>query len=98
MFSTGSVDLDALLGGGVRRGSFVLIDLDSRTSPSTVQMFLNIMKANWVNQGGSCFILPLASVRADSAGEMLSFYIVNVVWAVRVRLVVFNLYSISKKW
>ncbi len=45
MFSTGSVDLDALLGGGMRRGSFVLIDLDTSTSPSAVQMFLNIMNA-----------------------------------------------------
>lgn len=98
MFSTGSRDLDALLGGGMRRGSFMLIDLDSSTSPSAVQMFLNIMKANWVNQGGSCFILPLASVSADSAGEMLRPYIGNEALDERVRIVDFNLDSTPKKW
>ena len=39
-FSTGSRELDQLIGGGVRKGSFFMIDTDSNVAPQSLRLSL----------------------------------------------------------
>jgi len=57
-FSTGIPDLDALVGGGVPRGSSILLELDERISTFEEQMFAAPIVANWVAQRRGVWILP----------------------------------------
>src|SRR6266540_637463 len=71
-YSTGVQDLDRILGGGVERSSLLLIDVDSNVPPRWMRLLLNIMRANFVNQGGTCFILPTGGYSSDNVGKALT--------------------------
>lgn len=57
-FSTGIPDLDRVIGGGVPRGSSILLDLSEKISSAEEQMFAAAVVANWVAQGRGAWILP----------------------------------------
>ena len=87
-----------MLGGGIRKGSFVMIDTDSNVSPQALRLFLNMMRSNFINQGGSCFSVSTGTFSSKSAAEALKPYIGEKALADRVRIVEFNSQLSSKPW
>jgi KaiC/GvpD/RAD55 family RecA-like ATPase len=98
LYSTGSGDLDHLLGGGVRKGSFVLVETDSNVPPAGIQLLLNTVGANFVNQGGSCFVVPFTGSSSEYIAEGLKPYIGAEALEERVRIAEFNPNSPARKW
>ncbi|HZY47870.1 MAG TPA: gas vesicle protein GvpD P-loop domain-containing protein [Candidatus Bathyarchaeia archaeon] len=97
-YSTGSKELDHLLGGGVRKGSFLMIDTESNVSPQTVRLLINMIRANFVNQGGACFSVSTGTFSSESAAEALRPYVGEKALAERVRIVEFNPQLPSRPW
>jgi KaiC/GvpD/RAD55 family RecA-like ATPase len=98
LYSTGSGDLDHLLGGGVRKGSFVLVETDSNVPPAGIQALLNTLGGNFVNQGGSCFVVPFTGSSSEYVAEGLKPYIGTEALEERVRIAEFNPNSPARKW
>ncbi len=98
LFSTGCVDLDNLLGGGIRRGAFVLLELESPVPPLSLRVLLNIMRANFINQGGSCFIVPTGSYSSESVAESLRPIVGDEAFEERVRITEYNPSLPDRKW
>jgi len=97
-FSTGSRELDQLIGGGVRKGSFFMIDTDSNVSPQSLKLLINVIRANFVNQGGACFSVSTGTFSSESSAEALRPYIGDKALAERVRIVEFNPQLPPKPW
>ncbi|HEX4922110.1 MAG TPA: hypothetical protein VFV92_15400, partial [Candidatus Bathyarchaeia archaeon] len=97
-YSTGSPDLDALLDGGVRRGSTLLLDVNSTVSPQAVKLLLDIMAANFINQGGAAFIIPYSVFSSQNVGESLKAYVGKDVLNERVRIAEFNQALPDEQW
>ncbi|HEY6238570.1 MAG TPA: gas vesicle protein GvpD basic region 2 domain-containing protein [Thermoplasmata archaeon] len=58
-FSTGIPDLDRLLGGGLRRGSLALCNLDATVDPTDHELLLTPMLLNFLHQSnGVIAVLP----------------------------------------
>jgi KaiC/GvpD/RAD55 family RecA-like ATPase len=70
-FSTGSRDLDLMLNGGIRRGSSILVDVNTSIPTVGVRLLLRIIIANLVNQGGSSFIIPFSTISSDNVAESM---------------------------
>jgi KaiC/GvpD/RAD55 family RecA-like ATPase len=98
LYSTGSPDLDEMLGGGVKRGSFTLIDVDSNVPPDGPQLLLNTMRANFLNQGGSCFSVPVGGFSSEYVADSLRQYIGTEALEERVRIAEFDPDSPARKW
>lgn len=97
-YSTGSPDLDALLDGGVRKGSSLLLDVNSTVSPHAVKLLLDIMAANFINQGGAAFIIPYSIFSSQNVGESLKAYVGESVLNERVRVAEFNQALPDERW
>src|SRR3989442_11756085 len=97
-YSTGSPDLDALLDGGVRKGSSLLLDVNSTVSPHSVKLLLDIMAANFINQGGTAFIIPYSIFSSQNEAESLKAYVGDQVLRERVRIAEFNQALPDEKW
>jgi hypothetical protein len=97
-YSTGSPDLDALLDGGVRKGSSLLLDVNSTVSPHSVKLLLDIMAANFINQGGTAFIIPYSIFSSQNEAESLKVYVGDQVLRERVRIAEFNQALPDEKW
>jgi KaiC/GvpD/RAD55 family RecA-like ATPase len=97
-YSTGSPDLDALLDGGVRKGSSFLLDVNSTVSPHSVKLLFDIMVANFVNQGGAAFIIPYSIFSSQNMAESLKAYVGAQVLRERVRIAEFNQALPDEKW
>src|SRR5947209_3611133 len=97
-YSTGSPDLDALLDGGVKKGSSLLLDVNSNVSPHSVKLLLDIMAANFVNQGGTTFIIPYSIFSSQNEAESLKVYVGDRVLGERVRIAEFNQALPDEKW
>jgi len=61
-FSTGSRDLDEVLGGGYPRGSLVLIEVDGRVSIPQYQLVMAPTVSNFKAQGRGVLIVPSMGV------------------------------------
>jgi len=61
-FSTGSPDLDKMLGGGYPRGSPVLLEIDEHVSTIQYHLILNPTPWNFMSQGRAVIVLPSAGV------------------------------------
>ncbi len=97
-YSTGSRDLDGLMGRAIPNGAFVLIDVDSSVTRSETRDILNMMRANFINQGGSCFIVPTGDYRSDYVAESLRGYVGGDSLEERVRIIDFNPAPPLKRW
>src|SRR2546428_7833832 len=97
-YSTGSRELDQLLGGGVRKGSFFMIDTESNVSPQSLRLLINMVRSNFVNQGGACFSVSTGSFSSESLAESLRPYVGDKALEERVRIVEFNSQLPSKPW
>ena len=97
-YSTGSPDLDALLDGGVRKGSSLLLDVNSSVSPHSVKLLLDIMTANFINLGGTAFIIPYSIFSSQNVAESLKTYVGDTVLNERLRIAEFNQTLRDEKW
>jgi KaiC/GvpD/RAD55 family RecA-like ATPase len=57
-FSSGSRDLDEFLGGGIRRGSNIVLEMDSRIGVNWHVPLVASCEMNFLANGGAMFILP----------------------------------------
>jgi KaiC/GvpD/RAD55 family RecA-like ATPase len=97
-FSTGSRELDQLIGGGVRKGSFFMIDTDSNVAPQSLRLLVNLIRSNFINQGGACFSVSTGTFSSESSAEALRPYVGDKALAERVRIVEFNPQLPPKPW
>ena len=97
-FSTGSRDLDRMLNGGIKKGAFILIDVNNIVPTNGVRLLLQIVNANFVNQGGSCFIVPFSTISSDNVADALRPVVGNETLEERVRIAEFNQAVPPKKW
>jgi KaiC/GvpD/RAD55 family RecA-like ATPase len=98
LFSTGSRDLDGLLGGGFRKGAFVLLELDSTVPPLGLRLIMNIIRANFVKQGGACFIVPTGSYSSQNVAESLGPLVGEETLNEKVRIAEYNSTAPDAKW
>src|SRR5207245_4237127 len=85
-YSTGSRELDQLLGGGVRKGSFFMIDTESNVSPQSLRLLINMIRSNFVNQGRACFSVSTGTFSSESSAEALRPYVGDKALGERVRI------------
>jgi KaiC/GvpD/RAD55 family RecA-like ATPase len=97
-YSTGVPDLDRILGGGLERSTLLLIDVDSNVPPHWMRLLLSIMRANFVNQGVTCFILPTGGYSSDNVAEALIPLIGEAALNERVRIAAFGRNPSPKEW
>jgi KaiC/GvpD/RAD55 family RecA-like ATPase len=97
-YSTGSADLDNLLQGGVKKGSSVLIDLNSTVSPNVGIILIHIIMSNFINQGGAAFIVPYSIFSSQSIADSLRRYVGDDALNKRVRIAEFNQGLPEEKW
>src|SRR3989442_4484186 len=97
-YSTGSEDLDKLLQGGVKKGSSVLIDLNSTVSPRVGIILIDIITANFINQGGSAFIVPYSIFSSQTVADSMRRYVGNDALNERVRIAEYNQGLPDEKW
>ncbi|HVH14479.1 MAG TPA: gas vesicle protein GvpD P-loop domain-containing protein [Candidatus Angelobacter sp.] len=97
-YSTGVQDLDRILGGGVERSTLLLIDVDSSVPPRWMRLLLNIMRANFVNQGGACFILPTGGYSSENVSKALTPLVGEAAMNERVRIAAYSRNSSPKEW
>jgi len=62
MYSTGIPDLDTILGGGVTRGSYILLETDGVTSTLEQHLLEAPMAANFLTQGRCVTFIPSSGV------------------------------------
>ena len=62
MYSTGSRDLDEALGGGVSRGSTMLLEVDEKVSTLEYHLFVALMATNFALQRKGVVIVPSSGV------------------------------------
>src|SRR5713226_49010 len=97
-FSTGSRDLDAMLKGGIRRGSWILVDVNNTVPTMGATLLLRIIIANFINQGGSSFIVPFSTISSDNVAESLRPLVGGDTLDERVRIAEFNQDLPRRKW
>src|SRR5713101_1489716 len=97
-FSTGSRDLDAMLKGGIRRGSWILVDVNNTVPTMGARLLLRIIIANFINQGGSSFIVPFSTISSDNVAESLRPLVGSDTLDERVRIAEFNQDLPRRKW
>jgi KaiC/GvpD/RAD55 family RecA-like ATPase len=97
-FSTGSRDLDLMLNGGIRRGSSILVDVNNIVPTTGVRLLLRIIIANFVNQGGSSFVVPFSTVSSDNVAQSLTPIVGDGTLNQRVRIAEYNHDLPRKKW
>jgi len=97
-FSTGSRDFDRMLNGGIKKGAFVLIDVNNTVPTNGVRLLLRIIIANFVNQGGSCFIVPFSTISSDNVADALRPVVGSESLEERVRIAEFNQAVPPRKW
>ena len=97
-YSTGIQDLDRILGGGVERSTLLLIDVDSNVPPRWMRLLLNIVRANFVNQGGACFIIPTGGYSSDNVATALRPLVGEAAMNERVRIAAYSRNSSPKEW
>jgi len=97
-YSTGSEDLDKLLQGGIKKGSSVLIDLNSTVSPRVGILLVDIITANFINQGGSAFIVPYSIFSSQTVADSMRSFVGNTALNERVRIAEYNQGLPDEKW
>ena len=97
-FSTGSRDFDRMLNGGIKKGAFVLIDVNNTVPTNGVRLLLRIIIANFVNQGGLCFIVPFSTISSDNVADALRPVVGSESLEERVRIAEFNQAVPPRKW
>lgn len=70
-FSTGSQVLDSILGGGLRKGSFNLLEMENDVPQDVRDLFLRTLFSNFINMGHSIVYVPFVGISREELSEML---------------------------
>src|SRR5437879_11512936 len=97
-YSTGSEDLDKLLQGGVKKGSSVPINLNRTVSPRVGIILIDIITDNFINQGGSAFIVPYSIFSSQTVADSMRSFVGNTALNERVRIAEYNQGLPDEKW
>src|SRR5260370_32423770 len=87
-----------MLKGGIRKGSSILVDVNNTVPTMGVRLLLRIIIANFINQGGSSFIVPFSTVSSDNVAESLRPLVGNGSLEERVRIAEFNQDLPRRRW
>ncbi|MEM2870783.1 MAG: ATPase domain-containing protein [Thermoplasmata archaeon] len=71
-FSSGSEDLDLLIGGGFRRGSTVLLDVGASVPDAALEQFVTQLSANFLAQGRAVMLVLPGGLDAETIAQRLS--------------------------
>jgi len=71
IYSSGSISLDVLLGGGFKRGSFNLLEMGNDVPDEVKALFLRTLLSNFVNTGHGVLYIPFVGVSKEDLSEML---------------------------
>ncbi len=74
-FSTGSEDLDKVLGGGYRRGGFVLIDVGENVPPAGYRLFNYLPLLNFITQDRGAAIITVGGADAEEVRKRTSMFV-----------------------
>lgn len=69
-YSTGSPDLDRFLGGGLRKGSFILLEASKTVGPDWHLPLVSSIQCNFLMNGGCFFALPTVGVTPQMIIDM----------------------------
>ena len=97
-YSTGIPDLDRIIGGGAEKGALLLIDVDSNVPPHWMRLLLNIIRTNFVNQGGTCIILPTGGYSSENVADALRPLVGSAALDERVRIAAYSRNATQKEW
>jgi KaiC/GvpD/RAD55 family RecA-like ATPase len=71
LHSTGSPSLDLLLGGGLRRGSFNLLEIENNVPDEVRALYLRTLLSNFVNTGHGVLYIPFVGGSREDLSELL---------------------------
>ncbi len=74
-FSTGNVDLDNVLHGGFRRGSYVILEAETNVPLSAIRLIELPLILNFLSQGRGVAIVPPGGTDSEQIHEMIQPYI-----------------------
>ncbi|MGI0078839.1 MAG: ATPase domain-containing protein [Nitrososphaerales archaeon] len=74
LFSTGSADLDSFLGGGIPRGSFVVLELGRHVNPVWHVPILQSIQSNFLANDGCVLVIPTTHATPMSSKAKLARY------------------------
>ena len=74
-FSTGSEDLDRVLGGGYERGSYVILEADTNVPLDAIRLFELPLILNFLSQNRGVAIIPLGGTSSDDILKMIQPYV-----------------------
>ncbi len=75
LFSTSSADLDMFLGGGMRRGSVILLEMGGNVGPDWHLPLLSMMACNFILNRGCALILPAGGITPTMVKESVALHI-----------------------
>jgi KaiC/GvpD/RAD55 family RecA-like ATPase len=68
-FSSGSEDLDMLLGGGFRKGTTVLVELGETVPDDALEQFVTQVSANFLSQRRAMIMVPPGGMDVDTIAQ-----------------------------
>jgi KaiC/GvpD/RAD55 family RecA-like ATPase len=71
LYSSGSSSLDSLLGGGFRRGTFNLLEVENDVPHDLRSLFLRTLFSNFINMGHHAFYLPFIGTSKEDLSTLL---------------------------
>lgn len=74
-FSTGLLDLDEILGGGYKRGSYNILDVDDNVTYDEYMLVLRPILLNFLHHGFGVLMVPMAGEHPESIREDLEKHI-----------------------
>jgi len=90
-FSSSSKDLDEFFGGGIRKGSVIVLEMDSRIGGNWHVPLVVSCEMNFLANNGSMFILPSGNRAAQAIKENLSPYFSEDILRKRLRIAQYNI-------
>lgn len=66
LLSTGSPDLDTVLGGGLPRGSYAVLEVSDDATVSDIRFITRALTLNFITQGRGVMMIPMAGVDGKS--------------------------------
>lgn len=92
-YSTGSEDLDAFLGGGLRKGSQILFEFGKNVSSSSFNYTSTMIRCNFLANNGCTLTIPSPGVTANRIKESVSRYLPEPTVESSLRLGYFDVYD-----
>lgn len=86
LLSTGSADLDAVLGGGLPRGSYVVLESAPDVTIDELRLFTRSISLNFISQHRGVVIFPTGGVSADEIRDHWMPYITRKLFSEYVRI------------